>query len=1407
MFREIPNRAASDALVGYGYQVDLTMLRWLNLRDSETLELECGEDIDTLVDVSRDGKEEFIRRLEQVKVLKGRITLKSPSGVVAFLANSVFHDLSNQNLDLRFLFTTNTLIGKERPSLLPNGVPGLQAWNLLREGHLDSDQATAILSGIRSTLQSQSRPEHVSNEVWSTYCHFLDESTEEALRSFVFRTEWGTALTEPMAMPAKLMDLLVQLGHCRDAKHAKQMYNCMFVYVFRTLTSTPPRRLESHEIAQFAKLPAISTDDRGVMELIQSARMERLGQRVDVVEERVTSIELQMRKRALGDPGITLDGLPMLDLAKWATTLPPRVAPAVERNSTIVDLQRQMGGTRWLNLHGGPGTGKTQLLIELCRQLDSCVWWASMRNQTADEAESLIRNLVRARLPVLERTEGDACIVLDDLPIIDATHGLGEVVAVLADSMRQHELLLTSTYGNIPTGIIERVQSGSPADVAVPPFTHNETAELLRSHGAPQDLITELDPRLLTLTTQGNPVLLMAVVKLLASRNWRLGEEGIVGLLSELEIGEFTDQMGVKILNELEDEGTRELLYRLALISGEFEEAQVEVVSETVEPRIDRARERLLRVLGLWIERRSGARLSVSPLLVPVAKRLLPDKRQLAVYAALASDALSRPLHSVFDVLKAVGYYLQAGLGEKAVLVLIKAIDYTIKLEPDSLRLLLAVAEGPAVKSLDLAVPMEVYLLGQKFRARGDLGDDVSPLTRDVCAVLSKVEDGDAWVLPMLAINSLPGIANADFALATQLVEEALRHLDDVQGLLPEEEELNATDLGAALVWGLAIGVSSPETLRTWMDLLARCPGEVRDAALAFPEAEMGLSGTMDSVVHGVNSEPSSWKDLEEVLEHAQRLSEGQGLGILDGCAARSLFILHSEVTGNASKALADATTWLGKTGILPEAEYALRDAVARYLLDNGQKEEGIACLTNATQLPIDAFPLLRWSAFIRLAASLHELHDTIESSLLESALSIARRNPTMCAPFSEIRALGELGIAAWLKGDSREAFQHLESAVAGLLHSQKDNPDWKATFVLMGHALGFITADVALQAPSQTLADGQPYSSPRIGHFLNSREELPQLYKADRIPVVLYLVSMLADGVGNRDSAEAWALEALEQARETGVLEVLGTSAHATLVPLLASDAVSEAVDVALESALALITRQCLDREEYPALEPVRDLPQVISALPKEKRADAELQAIADGALLAFLRAARRKFADTDGASAMVSEIISTCEAIRTTASNQEAWEMASQILRAAIPEQGRAEELLDLAHAASEKGYTCLQAMAYLGYGLTPNAKLRDTAVAQTLASFYVFQRTTENPALFAITVTQFLQAFWSKAIDEQRFRFRTPALAKKEFDAAMIAHKGRRAQAILSVALRYLGTSLPNEATEELAWLADR
>jgi hypothetical protein len=56
-YAEIPRRDASAEIRGFVFQVNLTILHWIELPSNGRLELERGEDIDTVQDGSVDGAE------------------------------------------------------------------------------------------------------------------------------------------------------------------------------------------------------------------------------------------------------------------------------------------------------------------------------------------------------------------------------------------------------------------------------------------------------------------------------------------------------------------------------------------------------------------------------------------------------------------------------------------------------------------------------------------------------------------------------------------------------------------------------------------------------------------------------------------------------------------------------------------------------------------------------------------------------------------------------------------------------------------------------------------------------------------------------------------------------------------------------------------------------------------------------------------------------------------------------------------------------------------------------------------------------------------------------------------------------------------------------------------------------
>ena len=125
-------------IAGFVFQVEVTILRWLDLRDTEVLELERGEDVDLVQQQITCAGIDENRLLEQVKRRSGALTLRAPE-VLEALANFCQHRSSNPLIQLRFRFLTTTEAGREQD--WDRDINGIATWEAIRQGELGEENA------------------------------------------------------------------------------------------------------------------------------------------------------------------------------------------------------------------------------------------------------------------------------------------------------------------------------------------------------------------------------------------------------------------------------------------------------------------------------------------------------------------------------------------------------------------------------------------------------------------------------------------------------------------------------------------------------------------------------------------------------------------------------------------------------------------------------------------------------------------------------------------------------------------------------------------------------------------------------------------------------------------------------------------------------------------------------------------------------------------------------------------------------------------------------------------------------------------------------------------------------------------------------------------------------------------
>lgn len=85
-----PRRDAYATFVGFVYQVNVSILRWLSLLSDQHLELEAGDDVDLIQKGAEANGAERHRLMEQLKNKKRAMTLRTDDALEA-IANFCQH--------------------------------------------------------------------------------------------------------------------------------------------------------------------------------------------------------------------------------------------------------------------------------------------------------------------------------------------------------------------------------------------------------------------------------------------------------------------------------------------------------------------------------------------------------------------------------------------------------------------------------------------------------------------------------------------------------------------------------------------------------------------------------------------------------------------------------------------------------------------------------------------------------------------------------------------------------------------------------------------------------------------------------------------------------------------------------------------------------------------------------------------------------------------------------------------------------------------------------------------------------------------------------------------------------------------------------------------------------------------
>jgi hypothetical protein len=1433
-FRIARDRDAYFAIRGFRYQADSTILRWLELDAGHELELECGEDIDVVARELTPPYEEVSRRLEQVKHRKSTVTLWS-AAAVGVIANAVTHRTQNPTLPMVIRFCTNATPATERPSPFPDRLPGILVWEGLRNPEQRNQQRLERLSGIRFLLTRARMPKDFNQSTWREFMTFVSTASDEDLLTFIEAIEWSTGQADVDETARIVEQVLINKGYGRDPRHALDLHGRLFLHVMNVLSRQGRKKLNASDLAELTTLPSLGKEDQAALAFVMSevfqlaGRVAHLERYAQVHDQAIAGLEEKVRLQAdkEGVAARLSADLPLVSLE-----VPPKVLHLCKRSRTIAAILQRIKNATWTAIYGSVGTGKTQLSTLLAESLGRPIRHLSLRDLGSSQAllriHTVLAQLAGGHVPPVSLESVCATVaalaagsvfVLDDLPRMDDDSNLARTIATIVTVFRQHDvLLLSNSHHAVPHGTVEYLPTGSVASLPAPPFTTSETVELFRAYGASDAFCNSEEVSLINVHTQGNAALLAGYAHSLSGNNWTLTAAETLRLKEHVHAQEVIDQAVRRLLATVQDTDTREILYRAGLILGQFGRSEVDAVAAAARP-IDRPRERLSALTGLWIEERAQQKMLVSPLVKPLSTTELDHETRRDIYSSLAGRLVKRHAISIFDVGEAVFYLDQAREYQRLGLLLLNAINSAAALPEAQAELLLIISGTHRSLPNEMDLSLRIFLRAQQIMLAHRTNRPIDYLLGDLDHMCLEARENDDWAVYAGSAMVLSCAAQHDFVRSLAFCERTLGLHAKVMGLLtvtttPDDASALHPPIAAAdMFWITVAGLRTSDDLVVWIDLLKRLPKDTLMEIFAHEHAPFGSVVAVDNI--WLTFTPGTCKDAEsrrilDVLEYTSAFAASRGIETLWAAAIRAKIIIHAEFRNDIEASLDTAERGMQDGLLGPRSQFLLADAIGRQLLYKDRRREALGWLKQAIEADTDCYPCIRARTPVEASRAIGDEDPGAAVAFAADAVAVARSHPGEILEVETASLLGELGIANALAADLLAAFDAFNEAANVFLSCRDGSTRWKARFAAFLHALGYLANLADHGVPPESGRDGEAYLAPKRGLLLNPPDGLAVWYQEQNydatFPMFFPAMALFAEGVGRYDASIEWAFRGLDDARKARMPLAVWPLGERIIPALLSSGRIGEAIDTAIESCAALMVATEAGKRGMPATAVDVDVSESLGAKPNERWDTIESWAAYHSVLPAAMQIGRWMQNDRERALRCANDLTRSCREVATVASNARLWERLADVVRSIFIAPMNPRELHDRANNAENEGVRAVAILSYLGCTLVPEASVQNSPVYHAIVFRRLFQTIGHRSMAYVKVGLPFLADHWRFTFKNQRFRFSTPNIVESDLVSAFDQPVEKRAQAILNAVIRGLRVRFPGTIKEVSDWLVD-
>jgi len=1376
-----PQRDASNVFKGFYYQVQLTVLRWLNLQEGTVLFCECGEDIDHVRQLFDSDRATQQRVLEQVK-LRDRITLHSPEAIKA-LVRFCEAITNNPTLQIFYCFSTTATPGREKRIRFPRDLQGIDAWNAVNSDELTEHESLEFVAQLKGLVREASCPQDLPQRIFGQLQDYLNSrDLHRLLEEFVRRFEWATGLPDPPQLGALIQSSLLEHSRAHNQQEARLLSEILTVHVFKLLTQQGEKRLTLHELEHVLREKSITELDRRIL-----TRIERFVEQAQAYFQRTS---IQLGSIALGVAA--LQSLPeqlsqltnqlsdvqsqLLPMQLPPPDEPPLPPPIYTKRTKLRQtLCEQLSSVTWLAITGATGMGKTiaARLIADMHGLDRTIW-ISLRGEqdrggvlhrldlhllrvaSTPDGFQLVERYSTGRMAfselvshVASRLGAEGLLLLDEIPDLLVIPGLDERLVTLVTGLKQNGArLLTTSQREISSFVRHRVLAPM-AETAIPPMTNDDIEEMILAAGAPAPFRQPGFLGLIQAATHGHPSLISATITFLRHNEWKVGQDQLLATLMGEPAKEVKAQTRRKVFMLLAKDNLHELLYRLSLIGTPFDSSLVNIVG-AVEPPVPRPAEHLPELIGPWVERLADGRFQVSPLLHNAGMDALDPRTQQRVHLAIALWHVKG---------RTIGYEeaFQIFIHLLAAKDWIRITDFLLKLsvqlrEYSHAELFTFIGLlFPSTWPDDMPLKLRIVFRAAQIRILTPAQENVQDLTRDLDTMIEEAQGTDLLSAFIALLVTGPMNPASSAGMLARRVLRARR----IFGRLPVEMQDVPVDVPLeSLIWFAVPKIETAEDAKDILSVLRQMSEDERRAAFAHsvlgydgPQAFANRCWLLEFKKPEVQR---NWNAVMALLDEITLLAGLPGGEQLRAPAAAAKAVVLGDHMDRPQEALAVIE------GALPTADsngrFLLLYTAGCILLDHSTPEASSEAYQRALSESPSAYRFLQFDALRRACEAAGRAGQwMVARERAVRSIKVSRGDELT---YERLEMIGELAWAYWALGHRRKACAAMSGLARGLIQREDhQNPRFREVFRKAGHALGWMESVAETGKPPVPNSQGERYVEPFPGSFSRARPQLADIPLPLPPHALLYELGRLADGCALHVLAWRRLNEAKELAGSKG-LRVFQRVVDLDLAELAARrEEYEDALQLTLSGIRSFGAIQRLKEQGTSFLTADSSIDDFWTGLSIERRQDAERMAY-----WTTIGPAITRLLAKDGSPQKCADLFQRLAAVFLEHQHEFAdfqyWTNMLRELRVAFSSTATRETIRDQIQGARVDQVQLL----HLAFSRTPQAGLAESCGAHSVA-FEALFRTLRLSKLMCEDVAIYVLRYWREVAGTQAFALRNP------------------------------------------------